>query len=113
MVENGKIRLYARQANALATIYDTIRTPKGGFFDIEFPDGTRLTLNPGSTLAYTLPFDPDERRVTVDGEAYFDVAPDTARAFVVEIPKGEIRSGKAGGKLNVSNYRTDSTARIV
>ncbi|MFC3199135.1 hypothetical protein ACFOET_16035 [Parapedobacter deserti] len=60
-----------------------------------------------------MPFGSDERHVADDGKAFFDIAPDTRRAFVVKTPRGEIRSEKTGGKLNVTAYQADSATRII
>ena len=35
------------------------------------PDGTVVYLNSGSILSYPLPYDKNERVVTLTGEAYF------------------------------------------
>lgn len=58
--------------------------PRGGIFSITLADGTRVTLNSDTRLSYPGRFEGAERRVRVDGEAYFTVAKDSERPFVVE-----------------------------
>ncbi|MBD1433723.1 DUF4974 domain-containing protein [Sphingobacterium sp. DN00404] len=52
----------------------TLRTPRGGQYALTLPDGTRVWLNAGSSLRYPVHFGKQERRVFLEGEAYFDVA---------------------------------------
>nr|WP_121269308.1 FecR family protein [Pedobacter schmidteae] len=51
----------------------TITTPRGGSYQVILSDGTKVWLNAASSLTYT-PNMHGERRVTLDGEAYFEVA---------------------------------------
>lgn len=56
------------------------------------PDGTRLWLNGGSTVTYADNFDSsDERRVTINGEAYFEVTHNPRRPFIVEMTSMDVR----------------------
>jgi transmembrane sensor len=47
------------------------------------PDGTHVTLNNGSTINYPSKFSKDKRKISLQGEAYFDVAHDAAQPFVI------------------------------
>lgn len=53
----------------------TIRTPRGGTYQVQLPDGTQVWLNAASTLTYPSRFNPEERVVHLEGEAYFVVKP--------------------------------------
>ncbi|QNL50469.1 DUF4974 domain-containing protein [Olivibacter sp. SDN3] len=53
---------------------NTITTPRGGEFKIKLPDGSIAFLNASSSLSFPSRFSPDERRVELVGEAYFEVA---------------------------------------
>lgn len=56
------------------------------------PDGTRLWLNGGSTVTYADNFDSsDERRVTINGEAYFEVTHNPRRPFIVEMTSMDVK----------------------
>lgn len=54
--------------------YNTVTTPKGGQYQVNLPDGTRVWLNAASSLSYPAQFSENERRVVLNGEAYFEVA---------------------------------------
>ncbi len=54
--------------------YNTIETPKGGQYQINLPDGSKVWLNAASSLRFPLTFIGNERKVELTGEAYFEVA---------------------------------------
>lgn len=51
--------------------------------EIILPDGTKVWLNKHSQLTYPEQFTSAERRVTLSGEAYFEVVRDTERPFLI------------------------------
>ena len=53
-------------------------------------DGSRITLNAGSSLKYPKSFDKSVRSVELKGEAYFDIERDTSRPFLVKTRRAEI-----------------------
>lgn len=53
---------------------NTISTPKGGQYQVNLPDGSKVWLNAASTLKFPTRFAPDERLVELTGEAYFEIA---------------------------------------
>lgn len=69
-----------------------VSTGYGSMKTITLPDGTIVTLNANSMLQYdSAGWQPDAREVWVNGQAFFDVAPDAAGKFMVH----------AGDKLTV------------
>ena len=50
---------------------------------LTLPDGTLVYLNSESTLSYPSRFDNDTRNVTLQGEAYFEVAKNPEKKFIV------------------------------
>ena len=51
-----------------------LSTPRGGQYQLALPDGSRVWLNAASSITYPTHFAANERRVTITGEAYFEVA---------------------------------------
>lgn len=80
-------------------------TPRGGENTVILSDGTTVHLNAGSKLTYPVRFAGKRRLVALEGEAYFDVAVDAKRPFVVRTHLGEITV--LGTAFNVNAY-TDS-----
>jgi len=50
---------------------------------IQLPDGTKVWLNHSTVLKYPESFEKDCRRITVNGEAYFEVKKDKSKPFIV------------------------------
>ncbi len=55
------------------------------------PDGTKVSLNAGSTLSFPSAFIGENRRVELSGEAFFEVTPDAAKPFIVHTHGLDIR----------------------
>ncbi|RRJ96955.1 DUF4974 domain-containing protein [Opitutaceae bacterium TAV4] len=85
-------------------------TDSGERLAVTLRDGTRITLNANGTLSYPEVFSPYARLVRLTGEAYFDVAHDGARPFVVEA--GTLRITVLGTRFNVRAF-PDGTAACV
>jgi transmembrane sensor len=66
-----------------ANQFNTLQTPRGGIYQIKLPDGTRVWLNSSSSLRYPVTFSGTERKVDLEGEAYFEVAHNADMPFKV------------------------------
>lgn len=55
-------------------VYNIMSTPKGRKFHLIMPDGTEAWLNSASSIQFPTAFTGNERKVTVTGEVYFEVA---------------------------------------
>lgn len=60
-----------------------VKTNPGMMTSLRLPDGTLVYLNSESTLSYPSRFDNDTRNVTLQGEAYFEVAKNPEKKFIV------------------------------
>lgn len=80
----------------------TVSAPWGQRAEVTLGDGTRVWLNAGSTLCYAAGFGARQREVSISGEAFFDVARDERRPFVVST--GGVKIKVLGTKFNVSAY---------
>ncbi len=87
----------------------TLRTPKGGTYQVTLPDGTKAWLNSASTLTYPSRFNENERVVQLEGEAYFEVRPAANAPFRV------VSTGQTvevlGTNFNVNAYPDEHTVR--
>lgn len=64
-------------------VMNKLSIPRGGEFQLVFEDGTKVWLNAESMLKYPQTFSAASREVWLDGEAYFEVAKDAQRPFIV------------------------------
>ncbi|HEY9260047.1 FecR family protein [Chitinophaga sp.] len=63
--------------------YNTISTPRGGQYQVVLPDGSQVWLNAASSLRFPVAFTGKDRSVTLTGEAYFEVAQQADKPFIV------------------------------
>lgn len=92
-----------KKKNALvASVINTIQTPKGGKYQIRLPDGSKVWLNSASTLSYPTAFTGKERIVKLKGEAYFEIAPRKSMPFRVESDDQIVEV--LGTHFNVNSY---------
>lgn len=85
---------------------NTVSTPLGGTYKIILPDSTKVWLNAGSVLTFPVRFSKAQRKVTLEGEAFFDVKRDVSRPFVVSTAGENIEV--LGTTFNVSAYADNS-----
>ncbi len=79
---------------------------------VVFQDGTVVYLNAGSTISYPQHFALSERRVKLEGEAYFEVKPNSRRPFVIKTDN--VASVKVTGtSLDVRSYKNEPTINVV
>jgi ferric-dicitrate binding protein FerR (iron transport regulator) len=82
---------------------NVLSTAKGETYQVKLPDGTAVWLNAASTLTYTTSLREGDRRVVrLLGEAYFQVAEDKSRPFIVETSQQQIEV--LGTHFNVNAY---------
>lgn len=88
-----------------------VKADKGDKATIELPDGTNVVLNSASQLSYLNNFRENVRRVQLNGEAYFKVAHDEKRAFIVQV--GDLEVKVLGTSFNVSAYEDAKDVTVV
>jgi ferric-dicitrate binding protein FerR (iron transport regulator) len=84
-----------------------IYTGSGSRTHLTLPDGTIVWLNAGSRINYEKNFGATERTVSLTGEAFFDVAPNAAKPFVIHTARIDIKV--LGTSFNVKSYPSDKT----
>ncbi len=80
-----------------------VTVAKGNTFRLELRDGTKVWLNEESSFEYPERFGDAGREVALTGEAFFEVARDSARSFTVALDEG-VAVRVLGTKFNVRNY---------
>lgn len=102
---NGQIS-YALKGAAQAGMMNTMRTPRGGQYQLNLPDGSRVWLNAASSISFPASFAGRQRKVAVTGEAYFEVVKDAAQPFLVDVD-GQSTIEVLGTSFNINAYRDD------
>ena len=91
----------------------TIRIPAGQRAQMDLPDGSIVWLNSQTTLTYDENFGKKDRKVTLDGEAYFEVAHNKEIPFYVQTEN--IKVQVTGTKFDVCSYKGSNSfiARLI
>ena len=85
--------------------YNMLQVPLGGEFFVILSDSTKVWLNSGTTLRYPVQFFDNERKVELNGEAFFQVRK-TGQPFLVK-SGGQIVE-VLGTQFNISAYQDDN-----
>jgi len=88
-----------------------IATARGERLTVPLDDGSRVVLAPGSRLTVPERFARDARTVTLAGHAYFEVAPEAARPFLVQTPGAVVRV--LGTAFDLRAHEGSGTAQLV
>ncbi|WEK34719.1 MAG: FecR domain-containing protein [Candidatus Pseudobacter hemicellulosilyticus] len=103
MLQDGNL-VYAAVADA-PVLYNTMTTLRGSRFKLSLPDGTKVWLNAASSIRYPTTFRGNERKVMVQGEAYFEVAQNKEQPFIVTVNHQEIEV--LGTRFNINAYSNE------
>ena len=91
-------------------LMNTMQVPRGGQYQLTLPDGTKVWLNAASSISYPTAFTGRERKVTIMGEAYFEVAKKPGMPFHVKIgDRAEVLV--LGTSFNVNAYENEADIR--
>ena len=100
---DGRIA-YEKIESVAILMYNELIVPIAGECYITLDDGTRVWMNADSKLKYPVKFLGDERKVFLEGEAYFEVVKD-AKPFIVSTQLGDIQV--LGTSFDVKAYREE------
>lgn len=83
----------------------SLSTPRGMDFKVTLHDGTEVWMNAESTIEFPASFTGNERKVNLKGEAYFKVARNESKPFIVNLGDKTIRV--LGTEFDVRNYASE------
>jgi transmembrane sensor len=109
--ERTGLLAYARdERNAAATtVYNTLSTPRGGRYTVILQDGTKVWLNAASSIRFPTEFTAGQRKVEIKGEAYFEVAKNKSKPFVVASADQQVEV--LGTHFNINSYEDEANVR--
>lgn len=94
-------KIESNSKNMSAT--NTLRTNRGQTYQVVLPDNSKVWLNSSSSITYSTAIGTDAiRNIELHGEAYFEVAKDKNRPFIVNISGQQIKV--LGTEFNVKGY---------
>lgn len=95
--------VYERTTSSKVEMH-TLTVPRGRDYQVTLSDGTKVWLNAESKLTYPSLFLDAKREVNLEGEAYFEVAANKDKPFIVHTPK--VNTTVYGTEFNVDAYDT-------
>ena len=104
-VDSGKIVYSSSEGKKVRNEYHKINVPRQGEFFVKLSDGTKVWINSESSLGFKSQFSDKARFVDLEGEAYFEVAKDKSRPFIVRTSNMDVRV--LGTEFNVKSYEND------
>jgi transmembrane sensor len=109
---SGQLRyeISNKDRSASKNVYNTISTPKGGKFEVILSDGTKVFLNSSSSIKFPSSFPASgERKVTLKGEGYFEVAHNKNQPFYVQSRTQLLKV--LGTHFNVNAYTDEKSVK--
>lgn len=108
-LENGHLSYDPTNASDIVA-YNTMTTPRGRQFQLTLPDGTGVWLNAASSITYPVSFSGSNRKVTITGEAYLEVARNNQQPFLVDVD-GKSLVEVLGTSFNINSYSDEESIR--
>jgi transmembrane sensor len=110
-LDNGQVAYLVGLPNQNALLYNTLTNPRGSrVVTLTLSDGTKVWLNAESSIRYPAVFVGNNREVSMTGEAYFEVAKDAARPFLVSVAEQE-RITVLGTHFDINAYDDETFVR--
>lgn len=113
---DGMVQYNSSLQNREGTIaWNTLRTPRGGQYQLQLPDGSKVWLNAQSSLRFPAAFTGNERLVELTGEAYFEVTKNPLMPFRVNIKNAAGKPAEQvevlGTHFNINAYDDEEAMR--
>lgn len=112
IVDTNKTLIYTNTEKKIKvkTIhYNTLETPKGGEYSLVMADGSKVWMNAASKLRYPVQFGDSIRDVYLEGEAYFEVAENKLKPFIVQ--SNGMKIEVLGTSFSVSAYIDEASIK--
>lgn len=106
----GSALIYMNNKDLFSNLIVVATTEDQKNLEVTLPDGSIIFLNRNTQVTYSRNFGEKERRVTLSGEAYFDVARDESNPFTVDAGKAIVRV--LGTSFNIRNSNQDSPVEV-
>jgi ferric-dicitrate binding protein FerR (iron transport regulator) len=105
---------YTGTGSSSSNNYNILSVANGARYEVVLPDKSRVWLNTASTLKFPSTFADKERKVTLSGEAYFEIAKNRRKPFRVHVEPSEDDPNGAlvevlGTHFNINAYNDEET----
>jgi transmembrane sensor len=104
--KEGKL-VYQSAITSGEVLYNTVSTAKGETYSMTLADGSTVWLNSASSIHFPVAFPGRERRITITGEVYVQVAKNPAQPFIASA--GNLQVLALGTEFNIKSYSDEET----
>jgi transmembrane sensor len=111
IIDNEKEIDLSKISTSDESIMNEVVIPFGKKSQLILEDGTKVWINAGSRMAFPTRFTGNKREVYLEGEAYFEVAHNQEKPFIVNT--NDINVKVLGTKFNISAYKLDNLIETV
>ncbi len=108
---NGNL-VYTNKTETQALLFNTLTTAKGQQFPLTLSDGTKVWLNAETSIRFPVSFQGKERSVEISGEAYFEVAHNAQKPFLVHKTGSNTMVRVLGTQFNINSYADEKNTLI-
>lgn len=105
------VGFFVYQLNKTESVSPTVVVADKGTVIDTLPDGSDVVLNKQTQLAYSFDKKKKVHKVTLKGEAYFNIQHDSTKTFIIDIDGVMIRD--IGTSFNVKAYPESNTVEVV
>ncbi len=106
----GVLKLNSSGSGPARVVYQTIEAAPGVKKTLHLADGSMIKLNAGSSVSFAEGFGQETREIILQGEAFFEVAKDSLRPFIVRT--GGISTQALGTSFNIDYNQQDGTIKV-
>jgi transmembrane sensor len=112
--KNGTLVYEEKGQSPKEGLFNILSTGNGQTYGMVLADGSKVWLNTGASIRYPVAFTGNERKVEVTGEAYFEVAHQAGKPFIVHV--SDLKGGKMdvqvlGTRFNINAYHDESVIK--
>lgn len=107
LISLGIVSVYVGMQNKTIVVATTGEQKN---LEVNLPDGSAVFLNRNTRLSYKASFGKSQRHVSLSGEAFFEITPDTEKPFVVDAGKANIKV--VGTSFNIITNNPDSAVEV-
>jgi ferric-dicitrate binding protein FerR (iron transport regulator) len=112
--ENGTLKYQQKDPAQNEGLFNTLSTANAQTYTMVLADGSKVWLNTGASIRYPVSFTGSERKVEITGEAYFEVAHNASKPFIVHVTdqKGtQMDVQVLGTHFNINAYQDETTIK--
>lgn len=110
LVSLGTAALYLGKSDTLSKKIVIATNNDQKNFRVDLPDGSSIVMNRNSVLTYRTNFGKRSRNAGLSGEAFFEIAPDAAKPFIIDAGKASIKV--VGTSFNIITSNRDSAVEV-